>query len=84
MTDGRPLRVLITTPHPDIAPLPPAAHCEPGVRVLRAVPFSPLEGSRPLELDPWLPGNTGRGAVALVLFVHGAAWRRGLRDDMAC
>lgn len=90
MTAARPLRELIAAPHPDFAPLPPAARCEPGVRVLRGVPFADLEGSRPLELDLWLPEeldlslpeHTGRGAVPLVLFVHGGAWLRGRRDDL--
>lgn len=49
---------------------------------MRGVPFADLDGSRPLELDLWLPESTSRGSVPLVLFVHGGAWRRGRRDDM--
>jgi acetyl esterase/lipase len=81
VTAEPPLRELIAAPHPDLAPLPPAAQREGGVRVLRGVPYAELEGARPLELDLWLPETTGRG-VPLVLFVHGGAWRRGRRDDM--
>ncbi|WP_030611252.1 alpha/beta hydrolase fold domain-containing protein [Streptomyces sclerotialus] len=76
------VRELIAAPHPDIAPLPPAARPEPGVRVLRGVPYAEAEGSRPPELDAWLPEEGVPGPVPLVLFVHGGAWRRGRRDDM--
>ncbi|MFD7922639.1 alpha/beta hydrolase fold domain-containing protein [Streptomyces sp. NPDC059740] len=72
---------LIGAPHPDLAPLPPAAPLDSGVRLLRGVPYSVPEGGRPLELDLWLPESTG-GPVPAVLFVHGGAWRRGRRDDM--
>ncbi|WP_244409514.1 alpha/beta hydrolase [Streptomyces albofaciens] len=77
------LRELIAAPHPDRAALPPAAMSVPGVRELRGVPYQEIDGSRPLELDLWLP-ETGKaaGPVPLVLFVHGGAWRRGRRDDM--
>ncbi|UQA92355.1 alpha/beta hydrolase [Streptomyces halobius] len=81
MTPTEPsLRELIAAPHPDRASLPPAA---PGVRELRGVPYGEVEGSRPLELDLWLP-ETDQAArpVPLVLFVHGGAWHRGRRDDM--
>ncbi|MGW5563715.1 alpha/beta hydrolase fold domain-containing protein [Streptomyces tendae] len=78
----RPLRELIAAPHPDVAPLPPAARGASGTRVLRGVPFAERAGSRPLELDLWLPENTDREALPLVLFVHGGAWMRGRRDDM--
>ncbi|MFC7307887.1 alpha/beta hydrolase fold domain-containing protein [Streptomyces monticola] len=75
-------RELIAAPHPDTAPLPPAAGLAHGVRLLRALPYAQLDGSRPLELDLWLPGADAAGPVPLVLFVHGGAWRRGRRDDM--
>ncbi|WP_420037077.1 alpha/beta hydrolase fold domain-containing protein [Streptomyces sp. cg28] len=82
---GRPvtpgeLRALIAAPHPDVAPLPPAAERPGGTRLLRGVPYAVPDGARPLELDLWLPGTPG--PAPLVLFVHGGAWRRGLRDDM--
>ncbi|MEU6843447.1 alpha/beta hydrolase [Streptomyces sp. NPDC046716] len=74
------LRALIATPHPDAAPLPPAADRPGGIRLLRGVPYAVPDGARPLELDLWLPGTPG--PAPLVLFVHGGAWRRGRRDDM--
>lgn len=76
------VRDLIPAPHPDHAPLPPPAPREPGVRELRGVPYGVIEGSRPLELDLWLPGTARAEPVPLVLFVHGGSWRRGRRDDM--
>ncbi|WP_121746176.1 alpha/beta hydrolase [Streptomyces sp. E2N166] len=79
---GPSLRELIAAPHPDHAPLPPAAPSEPGVHELRGVPYAEVEGGRPLELDLWLPGASLTGPFPLVLFVHGGAWRRGRRDDM--
>ncbi|MFE0808544.1 alpha/beta hydrolase fold domain-containing protein [Streptomyces sp. NPDC058794] len=79
---GPSLRELIAAPHPDHAPLPPAAPSEPGVIELRGVPYAEVEGSRPLELDLWLPGARRTDPLPLVLFVHGGAWRRGRRDDM--
>ncbi|MFJ8085633.1 alpha/beta hydrolase fold domain-containing protein [Streptomyces sp. NPDC096205] len=83
MTDGGPaLRELIGAPHPDHAPLPPGTPREPGVRELRGIPYGNLEGSRPLELDLWLPETVQDEPLPLVLFVHGGAWRRGRRDDM--
>ncbi|MFC8128688.1 alpha/beta hydrolase fold domain-containing protein [Streptomyces sp. NPDC057302] len=74
-------RALIAAPHPDVAPLPPAACPASGLRLLRGVPYGEVDGGRPLELDLWLP-EAGRGPLPLVLFVHGGAWRRGRRDDM--
>ncbi|MGI5349280.1 alpha/beta hydrolase fold domain-containing protein [Streptomyces sp. CA-250714] len=68
---------LLPAPHPDEAPLPPAASLG-GLRLLRGVPYAVPEGSRPLELDLWLPEEP----ASLVLYVHGGAWRRGRRDDM--
>ncbi|MEU1128094.1 alpha/beta hydrolase fold domain-containing protein [Streptomyces sp. NPDC005899] len=72
---------VISAPAPDIAPLPPAVVHPSGVRELRALPYAEVEGSRPLELDLWLPPDQG-STHPLVLFVHGGAWRRGRRDDM--
>ncbi|MGX1274140.1 alpha/beta hydrolase fold domain-containing protein [Streptomyces phaeoluteigriseus] len=83
MTAPTGLRGLIAAPHPDEAPLPPAAHLDAGVRLLRGVPYADVPGARPLELDLWLPDDApGRPPVPLVLFVHGGAWRRGRREDM--
>ncbi|MFF3316011.1 alpha/beta hydrolase fold domain-containing protein [Streptomyces sp. NPDC003035] len=80
---GPSLQELITAPHPDVAPLPSASTpYDTGVRELRGVPYAPVEGSRPLELDLWLPPAGRPGPFPLVLFVHGGAWRRGRRDDM--
>ncbi|WP_329470695.1 alpha/beta hydrolase [Streptomyces sp. NBC_01723] len=79
---GPSLRELISAPHPDHAPLPRAPLNEHGVREVRGVPYLPVEGSRPLELDLWLPERSGSGRLPLVLFVHGGAWRRGRRDDL--
>ncbi|WP_433543931.1 alpha/beta hydrolase fold domain-containing protein (plasmid) [Streptomyces sp. CA-294286] len=76
-----PLPLLLRAPHPDGAPLPPPAQLPSGVRHLRGVPYGELDGSRPLELDLWLPAAPAPSAP-LVLFVHGGAWRRGRRDDM--
>ncbi|MDI6413339.1 alpha/beta hydrolase [Streptomyces albus] len=71
----------IQAPHPDTAPLPPAARLADGVRLLRGVPYHVPEGGRPLECDLWLPAD-GTTDAPLVLFLHGGAWRRGRRDDM--
>lgn len=79
---GPSLRELIAAPHPDHAPLPCAPLNEHGVREVRGVPYLAVEGSRPLELDLWLPEHSGTGRLPLVLFVHGGAWRRGRRDDL--
>ncbi|MGV9878355.1 alpha/beta hydrolase fold domain-containing protein [Streptomyces sp. NPDC003006] len=80
---GPSLRRLIAAPHPDVAPLPPPAPREPGVRELRGVPYQQAMGSRPLELDLWLPGTApAADPVPLVLFLHGGAWLQGRRDDM--
>lgn len=72
----------IGAPHPDVAPLPPAADHAEGVRLLRGVPYGVLDGCRPLELDLWLPGAGTELPAPVVLFVHGGAWQRGRRDDM--
>ncbi|MET9902892.1 alpha/beta hydrolase [Streptomyces sp. NPDC006446] len=74
------LRSLIRAPHPDLAPLPPAAPIGNGVRLHRGVPYAELPGGRPLELDLWLPD--GAGPHPVLLLVHGGAWRTGSRGDM--
>ncbi|MEV5749146.1 cupin domain-containing protein [Actinoallomurus sp. NPDC052308] len=45
------------------------------------LPAAAREGSRPLELDLWLPREAS-GPVPVVVFVHGGAWRTGLREDL--
>ncbi|MEU1042959.1 alpha/beta hydrolase fold domain-containing protein [Streptomyces sp. NPDC005551] len=72
---------LLAPPDPARLPLPPAAHPEPGVRLLRGAVHTVREGTRPLELDLWLP-EEATGPVPVVVFVHGGAWRTGLRDDV--
>ncbi|MFF3501950.1 alpha/beta hydrolase fold domain-containing protein [Streptomyces sp. NPDC003247] len=77
------LRSLIAAPHPDEAPLPPAAVLADGVRLLRGVPYADVPGVRPPELDLWLPAERPGGPPSpLVLFVHGGGWRRGRREEM--
>jgi acetyl esterase/lipase len=82
VTPGADLRALIAAPHPDVAPLPPAAPLGDGTRLLRGVPYAELPGARPLELDLYLPRRGGETPAPLILFVHGGAWRRGRREDM--
>ncbi|WP_369201802.1 alpha/beta hydrolase fold domain-containing protein [Streptomyces sp. PU-14G] len=73
----------IPAPHPDVAPLPPAAALEAGVRMLRGVPYALPERVRPLELDLWLPAEgSGKEPAPVVLYAHGGAWMRGRRDDL--
>ncbi|MGW7241492.1 alpha/beta hydrolase fold domain-containing protein [Streptomyces sp. NPDC054804] len=66
---------------PATLPLPPAALTNAGVRLLRAAVYDMPEGSRPLEMDLWLPAEVTE-PVPVVVFVHGGAWRTGLRDDL--
>ncbi len=67
-------------------PLPPPAHTAPlpaarpgpgGIRVLTGVPYATLPGSRPLELDLYLPH--GDAPAPVVVFLHGGGWRTGSR-----
>ncbi|MFD5715009.1 alpha/beta hydrolase fold domain-containing protein [Streptomyces pharetrae] len=71
---------LLAPPDPARLPLPPAAHPDAGVRLLRGAVYAVPEGSRPLEADLWLPAEPS-GPLPVVVFVHGGAWRTGLRDD---
>lgn len=72
---------LLAPPDPAVLPLPPAARPEPGVRLLRGAVYHVHDGSRPLELDLWLPEETP-SPPPVIVFVHGGAWRTGLRGDM--
>ncbi|MFE7031602.1 alpha/beta hydrolase fold domain-containing protein [Streptomyces sp. NPDC057621] len=74
------LAALLAPPDPARLPLPPAALPSPGVRLLRGVPYLVPDGHRPLELDLWLPEKP-TGPLPVVVFVHGGAWRTGLRGD---
>ncbi|MGC9378885.1 alpha/beta hydrolase fold domain-containing protein [Streptomyces sp. MH13] len=76
------LAPFLAPPDPAALPLPTAAHPADGVRLLRAVPYAVRDGSRPLELDLWLPEEPAAGPPPVILFVHGGAWRTGLRDDL--
>lgn len=71
----------LALPDPVALPLPPAAEPADGVRLLRGVPYCVRDGSRPLELDLWLPAEHD-GPLPVIVFVHGGAWRTGLRDDL--
>ncbi|MFD7455861.1 MULTISPECIES: alpha/beta hydrolase [unclassified Streptomyces] len=71
---------LLAPPDPARLPLPPAARADAGVRLLRGAAYAVPEGSRPLEMDLWLPAEPS-GPSPVVVFVHGGAWRTGLRDD---
>lgn len=68
-------------PDPAALPLPHPAHPADGVRLLRGAVYAVPDGSRPLAVDLWLPEHT-TGLVPVVVFVHGGAWRTGLRDDL--
>jgi acetyl esterase/lipase len=50
------------------------------VRLLRGAVYGVPDGGRPLELDLWLPEEAAE-PLPVVVFVHGGAWRTGLRDD---
>ncbi|MFG3205136.1 alpha/beta hydrolase fold domain-containing protein [Streptomyces sp. NPDC048192] len=72
---------LLAPPDPAALPLPPLAPAGDGVRLLRGAVYAVPEGNRPLELDLWLPARA-QGPVPVIVFVHGGAWRTGLRDDL--
>ncbi|MEW2294213.1 alpha/beta hydrolase [Streptomyces sp. NPDC006743] len=80
---GRPVfpPELLAPPGPARLPLPVAARPGQGVRLLRGAVYAVPDGSRPLEADLWLP-EAAAGPVPVVVFVHGGAWRTGLRDDL--
>ncbi|WP_328540171.1 hypothetical protein [Streptomyces sp. NBC_00344] len=67
MSAGRSLREQIAAPHPGLAPPPHSSPCEPGVHLLRGIPYAAHDGSRPLELelelDLWLQAANGLGAA---------------------
>ncbi|MFI8191562.1 alpha/beta hydrolase fold domain-containing protein [Streptomyces sp. NPDC085946] len=72
---------LLAPPDPAALPLPHPARPADGVRLLRGAVYAVRDGSRPLTVDLWLPEET-TGPVPVVVFVHGGAWRTGLRDDL--
>ncbi|MCK2215708.1 alpha/beta hydrolase [Actinomadura sp. ATCC 31491] len=72
---------LTAPPDPAALPLPAPAHPDgPGARLLRGAVYALRDGTRPLELDLWLPAGAA-GPAPLVVFLHGGGWRRGLRGD---
>jgi acetyl esterase/lipase len=62
-------------------PLPPAVPGAGGVRVHHGVPYAAIPRIRPLELDLYLPPETG-DAVPAVVFLHGGGWRLGSRHTV--
>lgn len=64
-------------------PLPPARTVVGGITVLAGVPYAALPGSRPLELDLFLPADTADtdAPVPVVVFLHGGGWRLGSRHS---
>ncbi|AEY86885.1 putative esterase [Streptomyces hygroscopicus subsp. jinggangensis 5008] len=87
MTDAAPVSFplrLLAPPDPATLPLPhPAhpAHPADGARLLRGAVYAVPDGSRLLTVDLWLPEEAAP-PVPVVVFVHGGAWRTGLRDDL--
>ncbi|WP_052711032.1 alpha/beta hydrolase [Pseudofrankia sp. DC12] len=57
--------------------LPPARLGAGGTRILSGVPYASTMGSRPLELDLYLPPQ---GPAPLTLFFHGGGWALGSRQ----
>ncbi|MFI2642000.1 alpha/beta hydrolase fold domain-containing protein [Streptomyces sp. NPDC018610] len=82
MTDTAPFPLhLLAPPDPATLPLPYPARPADGVRLLRGALYGVPDGSRPLAIDLWLPVEAS-APVPVVVFVHGGAWRTGLRDDL--
>lgn len=84
MTDAAPVSFplrLLAPPDPATLPLPHPARPADGVRLLRGAVYAVPDGSRPLTVDLWLPEEAAV-PVPVVVFVHGRAWRTGLRDDL--
>ncbi|MEW9550534.1 alpha/beta hydrolase fold domain-containing protein [Nonomuraea sp. NPDC050783] len=74
---------LLAPPDPIALPLPPPAYPEgPDVRVLRGAVYALRDGTRPLELDLWLPPEGGPEPAPLVVLLHGGGWRKGMRGDL--
>ena len=71
---------LLAPPDPATLPLPHPARPADGVALLRGAVHAVPDGSRPLSVDLWLPEDA-TGPVPVIVFVHGGAWRTGLRDD---
>ncbi|MFJ8543302.1 alpha/beta hydrolase fold domain-containing protein [Streptomyces sp. NPDC093586] len=72
---------LLAPPDPAALPLPHPARPADGVRLLRGAVYAVPDGSRPLTVDLWLPEDA-TDPVPVIVFVHGGAWRTGLRDDL--
>ena len=71
----------LTGPQPvELGPLPPARIAAGRVRMLAGIPYAGRPGSRPLELDLWLPPETDTSFPAVV-FLHGGGWRLGSRHS---
>ncbi|MBT2493809.1 alpha/beta hydrolase [Streptomyces sp. ISL-96] len=49
--------------------------------MLRGAVYSAPAGTRPLELDLWLPEEP-QGALPVIVYIHGGGWRTGTRGDM--
>ncbi len=47
------------------------------------MPYAYRAGTRPLELDVWLPDTT-HGPLPVVLYLHGGGWSAGTRTTSRC